>query len=302
MTASEPSWDHYRVFLHVMREGSLSAAARALGLTQPTVGRQIDALEAAVGAPLFLRSASGLTPTPAALSLAPLAEEIATRAAAFLRQAEDAAGEMAGRVRVTASEIMAVEVLPSILAEIVERHPRLVVELSVSDRVEDLLRHEADIAVRMVAPQQEALVSRALGSVEIGLFAHRRYLERHGVPQSEADLARHRIIGFDRETAFIQAMRRRIPVFGSIDFALRTDSNLAQLAAIRAGFGIGGCQVRLAARDPALERVLKAEFAFLLPVHLVLHETQRANPRCRAVYDALAEGLLAYGAGRAARD
>lgn len=297
MGAHEPNWDYYRIFLHVLREGSLSGAARSLGLTQPTVGRQIDALEGAIGAPLFLRSASGLTPTPAALSLAPLAEDIAARAAAFVRQAGGAVGEMAGRVRVTASEIIAIEVLPPILADLAERHPQLVIELSVSDRVEDLLRHEADIAVRMVAPQQEALVSRALGTLEIGLFAHRRYLERHGVPLTEADLAAHRVIGFDRETAFIQAMRRRVPALTRLSFALRTDSNLAQLAAVRAGFGIGGCQVRLAERDPGLVRVLTEHMALPLPLFVVLHETLRTNPRCRAVFDALAEGLLAYARG-----
>jgi DNA-binding transcriptional LysR family regulator len=294
MSTSEPSWDHYRVFLHVMREGSLSGAARVLGLTQPTVGRQIDSLEAAIGASLFLRSASGLTPTPSALALVPLAEEIASRAAAFLRQAGGAHGAISGSVRITASEMIAVEVLPEILARLGEHHPQLVIELSVSDKVENLLRHEADIAVRMVAPQQEALVSRALGTLELGLFAHHSYLERCGVPIDTADLANHRVIGFDNESAFIHAVRRHAPAMDRIAFALRTDSTLAQVAAIRAGYGIGVCQVPLARRDPALTRVLAAEFTLPLPTYLVLHESLRTSPRCRVAFDALADGLMAY--------
>ncbi|OLP57166.1 LysR family transcriptional regulator [Rhizobium rhizosphaerae] len=300
MNPMEPSWDHYRTFLHVLREGSLSAAARTLGLTQPTVGRHIDALEAAAGAPLFLRSATGLTPTDAALTLAPFAEEIAASAAAFLRTAASARGPMAGRVRISASEVMAIEVIPAILAQLAEQHPQLVLELSVSDMVEDLLRHEADVAVRMVAPQQEALVSRALGTLEVGLFAHHRYIARHGLPQTEADLADHRVIGFDRNSAFLQAVRRRVPILDQLSFALRTDSNLAQLSAVRAGFGIGACQVRLAERDPDLRRVLGEHFSFPLPTYLVMHENLRTVPRCRAVFDALAEGLSVYIAGRTA--
>lgn len=294
MNSTEPSWDHYRTFLQVLREGSLSAAARALGLTQPTVGRHIDALETAAGAPLFLRSATGLMPTETALTLAPFAEEIAASAAAFLRASASAQGPMAGRVRISASEVMAIEVIPAILADLAEQHPQLVLELSVSDTVEDLLRHEADVAVRMVAPQQESLVSRTLGTLEIGLFAHRRYVARHGLPQTVGDLAHHRAIGFDRNSAFVHAVRRRLPILDTIAFTLRTDSNLAQLAAVRAGFGIGACQVRLAERDPALQRVLVDSFSFPLPTYLVMHENLRSVPRCSVVFDALADGLSAY--------
>ncbi|HYD71160.1 LysR family transcriptional regulator [Azospirillum sp.] len=291
MTHPDPSWDLYRTFLAVLREGSLSGAARSLGLTQPTVGRHVDALEQAVGFPLFTRSQHGLAPTPAAGELRPYAEALASTTAALLRAASGQRGAVKGVVRVSASEIMGVEVLPPILAELRERHPGLTIELVLSNAVEDLLRRDADIAVRMVEPAQAALVARRLGSVTLGMHAHRRYLDRHGAPDSLDDLARHSVIGFDRETPAIRALLRRVPGIDRGRFALRADSDLAQLAAIRAGFGIGVCQVALARRDPDLVRVLPDGFELKLGTWLAMHENLRSTPRCRAVFDALAQGL-----------
>lgn len=299
MNGTEPAWDLYRTLLATLREGSLSGAARRLGLTQPTVARHVDELEEAIGAPLFLRSQRGLEPTDVAVGLRPLAETLEATIAA-LRRAASARGEaIEGHVRITASEVVGVEVLPPILAELRRAHPGLVVELALTDAVEDLLRREADIAVRMVEPVQESLVARRLPSIALGLYAHRRHLDRHGRPESFADLARHPTIGFDRETPMIRAALVRFPELGAIDFALRTDSNLAQLAAIRAGFGIGVCQVPIAARDPDLVRVLPG-FEPMLDTWMVMHESLRRSPRCRVVFDALAEGLRrhAEGSGR----
>lgn len=289
-----PSWDLYRTFLGVFEHGSLSGAARELGLTQPTVGRHIDALERAVGAELFARSQSGLSPTDLAVELHPYATALASTAAALQRAATGKTGEVAGTVRVSASEVIAVEVIPPIFADLQERHSALRLELSASDEVEDLLHREADIAVRMTEPSQSALVVRRIGGIPVGLFAHRRYLERHGTPKTLADLADHRIIGFDRKTAYIRAMTRRHPLFANLTYALRTDSNLAQLAAIRAGAGIGACQSALAADDPELVRVLPRVFDAALETFVAMHENLRASPRCRAVFDALVTGLTSY--------
>jgi len=294
MASRGPGWDLYRSFLAVLEEGSLSAAARALDLTQPTIGRHVDALEAALGEALFTRSAHGLEPTDAAQALRPHAEAIAAEAAALLRTASGRRGRIEGTVRITASEVIGVEILPPILAALREAHPGLVLELALTSAVEDLLRREADIAVRMVAPKQEALLARRIGDVMLGLHARRDYLDRHGVPGSLAVLRGHALIGFDRETAAINAMRRRISGFDRDMFALRADSDLAQLAAIRAGFGIGVCQVPLAARDPSLVRVLAAEFGLVLPCWVAMHEAMARNPRCRVVFDALVRGLSEY--------
>jgi DNA-binding transcriptional LysR family regulator len=291
MNRTDPSWDLYRTFLAVLQEGSLSGAARSLGLTQPTVARHIDALEQEIGFKLFVRSQRGLAATEAALELKPYAEVLASTAAALLRAASGLGGNVRGTVRVSASEILGAEVLPPILASLREQYPELVIELVLSNAVENLLQREADIAVRMVEPVQEALVVRRLGGVTLGLHAHRRYLARHGMPQQIEDLDRHSLIGFDRETPAIRRMLRHLRGFERISFALRADSDLAQLAAIKAGFGIGACQVALAKRDPDLVRVLPDNFDLQLDAWIVMHEDLRSTPRCRAVFDGLAIGL-----------
>lgn len=296
-TTTEPGWELYRSFLAVLQEGSLSAAARALGLAQPTLGRHVEALEAALGLALFTRSQLGYAPTEAALALQPAAQALATAAAALRRVASAQGGDgqqVKGTVRISASEVMGVEVLPPILAALREKHPALVVELSLSNRLEDLLQREADIAVRMQRPQQDVLVARRIGSIALGLHAREDYLARHGTPRTVEELAGHSLVGFDRETAFIRNLRRELGGVKREYFALRSDSDLAQLASIRAGFGIGFCQVGLARRDPRLKRVLARRLAVRLDTWVAMHQDLRDSPHCRATFDALATGLQAY--------
>ena len=287
-------WDHYRTFLAILEEGSQSGAARALGLTQPTIARHLDALELAAGKPLFLRSYQGLLPTETALSMRTYAETMAASAAALARAASGDGNSPEGTVRISASEVIGIEVLPPILTELQERYPRLTIELSVSDAVEDLLKQQADIAVRMVQPSQGALVSRKIGGIPIGLFAHRRYLFRHGTPQTIEDLSSHRLIGFDRQLAYVREMTKKHPEFSDVRFDFRSDSNVAQLAMIRAGGGIGMCQLALGARDPDLVQLLPGQIPLELMTFLVMHENLKMVPRCRVAFDALTEGLLAY--------
>jgi DNA-binding transcriptional LysR family regulator len=294
MTTANPSWDLYRTFLAVVEERSLSAAARALGLAQPTVGRHIDALEQAIGFQLFTRSPYGLAPTEAAEELRPYAEAIAATAASLLRVASAQGGAVRGTVRVSASEVVGAEILPPIFTELRECHPQIVIELVLSNTMEDLLRREADIAVRMVKPTQGALVAKHLGPVDVGLHAHRRYLERHGTPSRLEDLRQHAMIGFDQESAPIRSMLKRAVGFARRNFTLRADSDLAQLAAIRAGYGIGFCQVRLAEREADLVRVLPEAFTLTLDTWLAMHEDLRTSHRCRAVFDVLVVGLTRY--------
>ena len=297
MTDTEPGWELYRSFLGVLDEGSLSAAARALALTQPTVGRHVDALERALGLVLFTRSPSGFAPTEAANALRPYARTLAATTGALLRAAASQGSGVSGTVRITCSEVVGVEVLPPILAQLRERYPRLVIELVPTNRVEDLLRRDADIAVRMLRPAQEALIARRVGGIAVGLHAHPGYLARHGTPRTWADLAQHALIGFDRETAFTRSLRKQLGPMRREAFALRTDSDLAQLAAIRAGHGIGACQVGLAARGEGLVRVLPRLFGLRLDTWLTMHEDLRNSPRCRVTFDALVEGLGHYVAG-----
>jgi len=294
MRTGEPDWSLYLSFLAVLREGSLSGAARALKLTQPTIARHIEALERGIGLELFVRSQRGLSPTEGALELKPYAEAMAATSAAMLRAASGLGSTVKGTVRVSASEIMGAEVLPPILATLRERHPQLQIELVLSNAVDNLLAREADLAVRMVEPVHEALVVKRIGAVTVGLYAHPAYLDRAGRPRTLEALRKHSLIGFDRETPEIRSMRRRIKGFDAVRFAFRSDSDIAQLMATRAGFGIGFCQVALARRAPALERVLSGAFAMQLGVWLAMHENLRSTPRCRAVFDGLAAGLAAH--------
>jgi DNA-binding transcriptional LysR family regulator len=288
----EPGWDLYRSFLAVFRERSLSRAARALALTQPTLGRHIDALEEALNVSLFTRSQAGLQPTAHAVALVPHAEAMATAASAMLRAASGEAHAERGSVRVTASEMIGTEVLPKCLATLRAAHPHVVVELVLSNRTEDLLRREADIAVRMVKPTQSALLVRKLGVVHIGFHAHPRYLKAHGTPATLEQLREHPIIGFDRAPSIRRLPKLGMPLTRDL-FAFRCDSDIGQYAALRAGFGIGMCQFALGRRD-GLVPVLPGVVGFQLGVWLAMHKDLKSTRRVRLLFDHLVVELQAY--------
>jgi len=293
-STSDPSWELYRSFLAVMREGTLSGAARALCLTQPTIGRQIDALEADLGASLFTRSQRGLRPTAVAVDLVPHVEAMASAAGALLRAASGEALEERGAVRVTASEMIGVEVLPAILASFREAHARIDVELVLSNRTADLSRREADIAVRMVKPTQATLVTRKLGTVRIALHAHPNYIRAHGAPRTVEALRAHAVIGFDSSPSL--RVLPSMPLEVSRDlFAFRCDSDLGQYAALKAGFGIGFCQLALGKRD-GLVPLLGDTIGFDLGMWLVMHKDARASRRVRLLFQHLATHLKEYAA------
>lgn len=290
---SNIAWELYRSFLAVLTEGSLSGAARALGVAQPTVGRHIAALEQALDLTLFIRSQAGLLPTEAALALQPHAAAMESTAAALERAASGHGEGVQGVVRVTASEVIGVEVLPPIVTRLRERYPALKVELVVTNRVQDLLQREADIAVRMTPPQQQQLVARRVGDLEVGFHASAAYVAQHGKPATLDDLAQHALIGFDRPNAFLRSLGKKLPSVDRSRFDIRSDSDLAMLAMIRAGAGIGVCPVALGKRD-GLVRVLPRAFQLKLETWVTMHEDQRQSARCKAVFDALVEGLRAY--------
>jgi DNA-binding transcriptional LysR family regulator len=289
------SWDHCRSFLGVWRTGSLSAAARASGLTQPTVARHITLLEEALdGGALFIRSPHGLSPTDLAGSLVPHALAMEASAAAMLRAASGADGDIAGAVRLSASQIIGVEVLPPILTRIGADHPGIDFELVATNETSDLLRRDADIAVRMVRPAQGALVAQKAGDIQLAMYAHKDYLARRGRPESIDALQDHAIVGFDRQTAGLQALQNiGMPLKREI-FAFRTDSDVAQLSAIRAGFGIGICQTNLARSCPDLVRLFPEEMSFFLETWITMHEDLRGNRRMRLVFDRLVTDMSAH--------
>jgi len=201
-------------------------------------------------------------------------------------------------VRVTASEVIGCEVLPPILAAFHVEHPGIAIELALTNRNEDLARRDADIAVRMVRPTQSGLVARKIGASRIGLYAHRDYLARFGEPRSFADLASHCVIGFDRDNRSFRGAGDFAQRLTREDFGFRCDNDLAQLAALRAGFGIGGCQANIARRTPELVAVLPNAIQYALEVWLVMHENLKTTRRVRLLFDHFAAGLTDYVKGR----
>jgi DNA-binding transcriptional LysR family regulator len=292
MNPSLPSWELYETFLSVLEGGSLSAASRVLGVAQPTVRRRLEALEANLGSVLFTRGPAGLTPTEAALTTRPHAEAMAAAAAAMVRSLSAPPDEARGTVRVTCSRVVGVEVLPEFLQPLLRAHPTLQVELSLSNQTQDLLRRDADVAVRMVAPTQAALVARKAGTIHVGFFARAEVLGSRA-PKRLAELLDFPLIGADRERGFFEALQAAGLPLTARDLTVRTDDDVAQLAAIRAGLGIGVCQVALATRWPELVRVLPG-LQFPLETWVVMHEDLRRVRRVRLVFEHLVTHLTAY--------
>jgi DNA-binding transcriptional LysR family regulator len=285
-------WTLCRSFLEVLRQGSLAKAARQLGLTHPTLKRHLDDMEEQLGVKLFTRSRAGLTPTDRALSLRAAAETMEAAYGQILRTASQGDDQISGTVRITASEVIGHEVLPPILAKLKHKHPALAIELSLSNADEDMLRRDADIAIRMHRPSQGALVARLIGKVEIGLFAHTDWIKTQGTPKTIQSLLKQNcLIGYDKNTAILSAFNAQGLKGNRNSFAFRSDSDLTQLAALRAGLGPGMCQVPLASRN--LKRILPS-VKHSLDMWLVTHADLRNDTRVRAAMDTLGEQLTHY--------
>jgi DNA-binding transcriptional LysR family regulator len=283
-------WDDQRIFLAVLEEGSLSAAARRLGLSHPTVRSRIETLERQLGTVLFTRSVNGLTPTDTAEALREPVRAMAMASEFFVRQASASAGEAAGTVRISVPELMGIEVIPAMLTRLRETHPAIRIELSLSNLPADLLAQEVDLAVRTVAPKQDALVARKVAAIPLGFFASRAYVERRGRPASLAELAEHDVIGPDRSRSDL-ALVGRLGTLTRDRFVLRTDSHPAHVAAARAGVGIAVAQVPVGERDPNLVRILPDLDVAVLETWIVTHENLARVPRVRAVFDSLVESF-----------
>jgi DNA-binding transcriptional LysR family regulator len=293
-------WTLVRSLLAVARLGSLSAAARATGLTQPTIGRHVEHLERGLDVVLFTRSNAGLIPTEAAVGLLQHAEAMETAVAAMLRASESGgdAAALRGTVRITTSEIMDLAAVPPILKTLRFAYPKIVFELAINNRTDDLLRRAADIAVRMGRPKQEGLVARKIGDLFLRFHAHKSYIERFGAPKRMQDLTRFHLIGFDQDDHSARSViAGSFPVSRDL-FAFRCDNDAAQLAALKAGLGIGLVQSAIAKLDPDLIAVLPDEVPLKLECWLAVHEDQKNQPAIRATFDGLANGLSQWVASQ----
>ncbi|PUB10898.1 LysR family transcriptional regulator [Yoonia sediminilitoris] len=284
-------WSLVQAFLTVAEKGSLSAAARDLGSSQPTLGRQIKTLEAQLGAELFHRQARGLALTQTGADLVVPARKMR---AAMQQIALTAAGQQArleGTVRITASMATSIMHLPPIIARIRKLEPEIAIELVPSDDSRNLLYREADIAVRMYRPTQLDLVTQHLGDIPLGVFAAKAYLAAHGTPRTIADLSRHAFVGYDANPDIIDGFAQMGIKVSRDFFKVRVDDNIAYWEMVRAGCGIGFAQKGIGRSDPLIEEITVGIDLPVLPVWLTAHEAMRQTPRIRRVWDLLADGL-----------
>ena len=284
-------WSLLRSFLAVVETGSLSAAATRLATTQPTLSRHIRELEASVGVSLFTRSPRGLDPTEAALGLVDDARAMGEAAQALTLKAQGRSQQLTGTVRITASVVVASMMLPPILAELRRAEPNIQIELVASDVAQNLLRRDADVAIRMFEPTQGALVARKLGEAPVGLFGHQSYFAWRGRVLTIGDLLKHDVIGFDRGDAILKGYAANGLSATRESFPVRCDDQMVYWNLLLAGAGLGFAQVPLASRYPELEQVSVGLRLPPMPVWLVLHEEVRSNARVRRVADHLSAML-----------
>lgn len=286
-------WSLVKSFVAVLDAGSLMGAARKLGAQQPTLSRHIAELEAQLGAPLFERTGRGVTPTAAALAIAEAARRMEDGAESLARALAGQRDAPTGTVRITTSEVAAAYLLPSILVALQEEEPGIEIEVVASNQVSNLLRREADIAVRMVRPQQSSLISRKLAELPIVACAHQRYLARAGTPQHPAELLQHRLIGYDRDPTIARGFARMGLTVPREAFALRTDHQVAYGRLIAAGAGIGFVARYNLAHWPGVVELLPQLRIPTLPCWLAVHREIRSSKVVRRVYDFLAERIPA---------
>jgi DNA-binding transcriptional LysR family regulator len=284
-------WALIKSFLAVLDAGSLMGAARTIGAQQPTLSRHIAELEAQLGAPLFERTGRGVSPTAVALAIAEPARLMESGADTLARTLAGQRRATTGTVRITTSQVAGVYLLPDLLAQLRLSEPGIQIELVTSNQLTNLLRREADIAVRMIRPTQSSLVARKLGEVVIVAAAHGSYLDRAGRPKTPEDLLQHQLIGYDRDETMERGMARMGFPISRQAFAVRTDDQVAYAHLLARGAGIGFIAQYNLAHLAGVEQILPTLKIPPLPCWLAVHREIRSNPVVRRVFDFLAEAI-----------
>ncbi len=284
-------WSLIRSFLAALDAGSLMGAARTVHTSQPTLGRHIAELESQLGVTLFERTGRGLVATASALQLEASARAMEAGALQLSRSVSGAQVRASGTVRITASQPVACYLVPQILVSMRRALPEIQVELESSNLVSNLLRREADIAVRMARPDQATLVAKRIGIVKVGAYASRDYLVKHSAPVQALGLFDHALIGYDKGDDIVRGFRQYQQTITREAFALRSDDLIVHWQAVRAGLGIGFIADYLARTDANVQRVLPTLKLPELPMWLAVHREIRTSARIRAVFDYLAESL-----------
>lgn len=284
-------WNQARAFLVTAEEGSLSAAARALGLTQPTLSRQVASLEEALGVTLFERTSRALLLTQSGVELLAHFRTMGDAANSISLAATGQSDSVTGHVLISATDLMATHFLPPILKTLRKTAPDLQIEIIASNELSDLRRREADIAIRHSRPNDETLFAKRLRDTRAHLFASREYLDEVGRPRTLADLETLAFVGFDQPELRLGLMTSRGVNLTTTNFNFSTSSGTMALELVRQGFGIGMLPVEIGADYPELENPFPAFEPIKIETWLVAHRELKTNLRIRVVFDQLAEGF-----------
>ena len=288
-----PDWNHIRAFLTTAEEGSLSAAARRLGLTQPTLSRQVAALEQALGVMLFERPGRALALTQAGHELLAHSRQMGAAATALSLSATGQANRIEGRVSITASELLSSFMLPPVLHRLRQMAPKLEIDVVATNDIRDLMKREADIAIRHVRPDQPELIARLVREGTAHFYAATSYLDRRGRPQSQQDLASHDFVGFGNNAEMIAHAAHHGVTLSPAQFSINSSNGLVAWELVRSGFGISPMYDGAAQQTKGVERVMPWVETIRFPFWLTTHRELHTSRKIRLVFDLLAEVLSA---------
>jgi len=288
-------WNQLKAFLETAETGSLSAAARKLGLTQPTLSRQVSAIEQRMGVTLFERVGKAMALTPTGLDLLEHARAMGAAAEALGLAATGRSEAVGGVVSVSATEAVAAQLLPPLVRRLREQEPGIAIEVISSNALSDLLRREADIAIRHVKPTQPDLIARLVRETQASFYASTDWVETHGHPRTAQDAARLPFVGSDRSGQFLSYLRQHGLPLSEDNFSCYADHNVAHWGLVCQGMGIGAMMDDIARGTPGIVRVLDEVPPVRFPIWLVSHRELRTSRRIRVVFEALAQGLSEDG-------
>jgi len=284
-------WNQLKAFLETAETGSLSAAARKLGLTQPTLSRQVAAIEQRMGVTLFERVGKAMVLTPTGLDLLEHARAMGAAADALGLAATGRSEAVGGVVSVSASDAVAAYLLPAIVQRLHVQEPGIAVEVISSNALSDLLRREADIAVRHVQPEQPDLIARLVREATAHFYASESWVRTYGHPRSAQDATQVPFVGSDRSGRYLAYLRRHGLHLSEDNFSCYADHTVAHWALVCQGLGIGAMMDEIARNTPGIVRVLDDLPPVRFPIWLVSHRELRTSRRIRVVFEALAQGL-----------
>jgi DNA-binding transcriptional LysR family regulator len=284
-------WNQLKAFLETADTGSLSAAARKLGLTQPTLSRQVAAIERQMGVTLFERVGKSMLLTPTGLELLEHARAMGAAAEALSLAATGRSQAVGGVVSVSATDAVAAHLLPLMVRRLREQEPGIAIEVIASNALSDLLRREADIAIRHVKPEQPDLIARLIREASANFYASEDWVRIHGHPRNAEDAAHLAFVGADRSGQYLAYLRQHGLPLSEANFSCYAEHSVASWSLVRQGMGIGAMMDEIARDTPGVVRVLDEVPPVRFPIWLVSHRELRTSRRIRVVFEALAQGL-----------